>query len=343
MGPRMYAAVAVLAAAATMLLPAPPVRAGGAAEEPVTVSLAYSGSADPGRNPAHRFAEAFAATLAEVGADRLSLLRFPDDQLGTPRELSAVDPGELGDGPVLAVVPAAVLEERFAPVSAASLPFLFDDRRAARAFFDESVFFERLASELAAEAELTILAEVEADGGVGVSTAERTVRTPADFEGLSLATPQGRFAGVVESFGARAVLPGEAGREVDGRVGTEAELLAAGLQSAFPYRSDAGIAFPRSYLVVNTARFTALSPEDRRLIREAAAGAMRRHRAAVEERIADVRAALEAAGVRVDAPSAAERAELRRIARPAAIDELEGRVGLQWITLALEEAENPSP
>jgi TRAP-type C4-dicarboxylate transport system substrate-binding protein len=343
MRPRISAAAAVLAAAAAMLLPAPLALGGGAAEEPVTVSLGYSGPADPGRNPAHRFAEAFAATLAEAGGDRLSLLRFPEDQLGTPRELSAVDGGELGDGPVLAVVPAAVLEERFAPISAASLPFLFDDRRAARAFFDESIFFERLAAQLAAEAGLTILAEVEGDGGVGVSTAERAVRTPADFEGLSLVTPQGRFAGVVESFGARAVLPGEAPQTVDGRVGTEAGLLAAGLQTAFPYRSRAGIAFPRSYLVVNTARFAALSAEDRRLIRDAAAGAMRRHRAAVEERIATVRAALEAAGVRVYTPTAAERAELRRIARPAVIDELEARVELEWITLALEEAENPSP
>jgi TRAP-type C4-dicarboxylate transport system substrate-binding protein len=333
-------APAGLAVVVALLASAPGALAGGTEEDTVTVSLGYAGPTDPGRNPAHRFAESFAAAVAERSGGRLALLLFPEDQLGTAEELTAADAGELGEGPVLAIVPGEVLERRFPPIAAACLPFLYDNRRAARTFFDESVFFERVASDLPAAAGLRLLSEVEADGGVGFSTAERVLRSPADFEGLALITRGGRYAATVESFGARPVGAGAAG--ADGWVGTEAGLLAAGLQDDFAHRSDARVAFPRSYLVVDAAAFEALGPEDRRLIEAAAAEATRQHRAAVDARVATVRAALEAAGVSVYVPGEAEREEFRRIAQPAAIDELDARVPLEWITRALEGASQPN-
>ena len=110
------------------------------------------------------------------------------------------------------------------------------------------------------------------------------------------------------------------------------------MQSRFIYRSEVGLAYPARYLLGSRAALERLSAEERRIIEAAAAAARTRHAETMEARSATVRTALETAGVQFFLPGPVERGELRRIAQPAYIDELERSISLEWITLALDGA-----
>lgn len=342
------------------------VAAGGRSEEPpaTTVRLGYGGTTDAGRNPAHSFAAELQREVAARSEGRLSVLLFPDNQLGSPREL--IDEGLMNDGnatdgePVLTIAPAAVVEGLVPEFRAASIPFLFPDRDAARRFYRDSEFFERAGSLLEEAAGARVLEVVEVPGAVGFSNAERPLRSPADFSGLAFATEGGRYAAVVRAFGAEAVAGGgdadpdgdadadpdgdadESG-DADGWVGTSPELLAAGLHTRFTFRSEVGLAYPMQYLLASGAALEGLSADERRIIVAAAAAAGSLHGDRAEARGATVHAALEAAGVEFFVPGPMEREELRRIAQPAYIDELEQSISLEWITLALDGAAESNP
>ena len=328
----------------------PAVVAGGRSEEPpaTTLRLGYGGPPDAGRNPAHGFAEELQREVAERSEDRMSVLLFPENQLGTPREL-------LDGGAALTIAPASVVEELVPELRAAAIPFLFPDREAARRFYRESDFFARVGTVLEEAAGARVLEVVEVPGAVGFSNAVRPLRSPADFSGLSFVLGGGRYGEVVRALGAGVVAGSRAGREngggnggengggngigaADGTVGTAPELLAAGMHTRFTYRSEVGMAFPVQYLLVSRPALESLPADDRRIIVAAAAAAAVSHADRTDARAATVRTALEAAGVEFFIPGPIEREELRRIAQPAYIDELERSISLEWITLALDGA-----
>ncbi len=348
----VVAVVAVLISLAQVFSPAT-VTAGGRSEEPsaITLRLGYGGPPDAGRNPAHGFAEELQREIHERSEGGMSVLLFPEDQLGTSREL--LDGGALNGEPALTIAPAPVVEELVPELRAAAIPFLFADREAARRFYRESGFFERVRSALEEAAGARVLAVVEVPGAVGFSNAVRPLRSPADFSGLGFVIGGGRYGDVVRAFGAEVVAGSGDSREdaggneigeadgvsdADGIVGTAPELLAAGLHTRLNYRSEVGMAFPVQYLLVNRAALESLSADDHRIVVAAATAAAARHADRTDARAATVRTALEAAGVEFFIPGPVEREELRRIAQPAYIDELEGSISLEWITLALDGA-----
>ncbi|MFO7780122.1 MAG: TRAP transporter substrate-binding protein DctP [Spirochaetia bacterium] len=334
------AVVASLISVAQVFSP-PPVVAGGRSEElpETTLRLGYGGPADAGRNPAHSFAEELQREVDERSGGRMSVLLFPDNQLGTPREL-------LDGGASLTIAPATVIEELVPELRAAAIPFLFPDREAARRFYRESEFFARVESVMEEAAGARILEVVEVPGAVGFSNAVRPLRSPADFSGLSFATGRGRYGTVVRAFGAEVVggnggsggSGGDGMGDAAGMVATAPELLAAGMHTRFTYRSEVGLAFPVQYLLAGRAALESLSADDRRIIVAAATAAAARHGDRTDARAATVRTALETAGVQFFIPGPMEREELRRIAQPAYIDELERSISLEWITLALDGA-----
>jgi TRAP-type C4-dicarboxylate transport system substrate-binding protein len=340
------AAVVAIHITVAQVFSPPAVIAGGRSEEfpATTLKVGYGGPADAGRNPAHGFAEELQREVAERSEGRMSVLLFPDDQLGTPREL-------LGDGVALTIAPATVVEELVPELRAAAIPFLFSDRAAARRFYRESEFFARVESVLEEAIGARVLEAVDAPGAVGFSNAVRPLRSPADFSGLSFVLGGGRYGEVVRALGAEVVADNgdsredggedggeERGGNADGTVGTAPELLAAGMHTRFGYRSEVGLAFPVQYLLASRPALESLSADDRRIIVVAAAAAAVRHADRTDARAATVRTALEAAGVEFFIPGPMEREELRRIAQPAYIDELERSISLEWITLALDGA-----
>lgn len=333
--------LAATLSAALVLCPPVARAAGGSENGPVTIKLGYTGSADAGRNPAHGFADRLKTRVAEQSEGRVSLLLFPDDQLGSPRELLDAESANL----IMTIIPAAALEELFPPARVAGLPFLLDTRDAARSFYDESEFFARLREELRRETGLQILAPVESATAVGFSSAAGMLRSPADFEDLVATSAGNRYTSVLEAFGAT-VVPGppagDAGTEpagdIDVRVDTAEQMLAAGIHAGFPDRTEAGLEYPRGYLVAAAAGLEALDPADRQAVAAAIPRAVEAHRAAMDERRGTVRTALAGAGVTFYTPGPAEREEFRRIAQPAFIDELASSVSPDWITLALNGA-----
>jgi TRAP-type C4-dicarboxylate transport system substrate-binding protein len=340
------AAVVAFSISIAQVFSPPEVVAGGRSEEPAapTLKLGYGGPADAGRNPAQGFAEELQREVAERSEGRMSVFLFPENQLGTPREL-------LDGGAALTIAPASVLEELVPELRAAAIPFLFPDRDAARRFYRESEFFARIGSVLEEAAGARVLEVVEVPGAVGFSNAVRPLRSPADFSGLSFVLGGGRYGEVVRALGAGVVGGSGAGSEnggrngggngigaADGTVGTAPELLAAGMHTRFTYRSEVGLAFPVQHLLANRAVLESLSVDDRRVLVAAAGAAAARHADRTDARAATVRTALEAAGVEFFIPGPIGRKELRRIAQPAYIDELERSISLEWITLALDGA-----
>ena len=347
----VVAAVVALHISVAQVFSPPAVVAGGRSEESpaTTLRLGYGGPADAGRNPAHGFAEELRREIAERSEARMSVLLFPEDQLGTSRELidgGLIDGAANGAaaaaaeaGPVLTIAPEAVVEELVPELRAAAIPFLFPDREAARHFYRESEFFEGLRSALTDATGIRMIEVVEVPGAVGFSNAVRPLRSPADFSGLSFAAAGDRYGEVLRAFGAE-VATGSG--DADGRVGTSPELLAAGLHTRFIYRSEVGLAYPVQYLLGSTAALERLSADERRIMDAAAAAAAARHAERTDARATAVRTALEAAGVEFFVPGPMEREELRRIAQPAYLDELERSISLEWITLALDGAADPN-
>jgi TRAP-type C4-dicarboxylate transport system substrate-binding protein len=342
----VVAAVVALHISVAQAFNPPAVVAGGQSEESstTTLRLGYGGPPDAGRNPAHGFAEELQREVAERSEGRMSVLLFPENQLGTPREL-------LDGGTALTIAPASVVEEFVPEIRAAAIPFLFPDRDAARRFYRESEFFARVESALEEAAGARLLEVVEVPGAVGFSNAVRPLRSPADFSGLSFVLGGGRYGEVVRALGGGVVAGSgtgsENGREngdgdgigaADGTVGTAPELLAAGMHTRFTYRSEVGLAFPVQYLLASRPALESLPADDRRIVVAAAEAAAVSHADWTDARAATVRTALEAAGVEFFIPGPIERAELRRIAQPAYIDELERSIALEWITLALDGA-----
>jgi TRAP-type C4-dicarboxylate transport system substrate-binding protein len=281
----------------------------------------------------------------------MSVLLFPEDQLGTPRELlddRLIDGGLNGAvvagaaGPVLTIAPATVVEGLVPQLRAATIPFLFPDREAARRFYRESEFFQRIRSTLAEATGIRMMELVEFPGAVGFSNAVRPLRSPSDFSGLSFTVRSDRYAEVLRALGAEVGDEGDfeagGGGDADGWVGTSPQLLAAGIQSRFIYRSEVGLSYPARYLLGSRAALERLSTEELRILEAAAAAARTRHTEVMDARSATVRTALETAGVQFFLPRPVERAELRRIAQPAYIDELARDISLEWITLALDGA-----
>lgn len=336
---RRGAAATLLAAtlAVGVVLFPPAARAAGGSEDgATTIKLGYSGVADAGRNPAHGFADRLKTRVAEQSEGRVSVLLFPDDQLGSPQELLRAESANL----IMTIVPASVLEDLFPPARVAGLPFLVADRDAARSFYDESEFFARLREEMRLETGVQILAPVESATAVGFSSAAGMLRSPADFEDLTAFVAGGRYSSVLDAFGATVVTdaPDGGAGPIDVRVDTDEQMLAAGLHATFTHRTEAGLEYPRGYLVAPAAGIEALDPADRRALAAAIPLAVETHRASMDERRDTVRSALVGAGVSFYTPRPAEREEFRRIAQPAFIDGLDPSIEAEWITRALNGA-----
>lgn len=228
------------------------------------------------------------------------------------------------------------------------VPYLLETDEVVEWVF-RGAFFARMRDALLHETGLRLMTVGSAGGWRGIATASRTVRTPADTQGITLRTTDSP----VEIAWARALgavpeplpwleLPahfasGRVGGTTDGVV----DIVAAGLQDALPYLAQDRHGYRAALWLMNEEAHQSLPPDLRQLLGAGFDELGRSSLARGRERAAEANAAFEAADGQVHVLSAAERRAFVMAAGRVStwyMDEY-GYEWLVWLEGAIAEAE----
>ena len=316
-----------------------------AASEPITVKIGYNGPPQPGNNAVHAFVLHFQKFLEEGTAGRVKLELHPDSQLGGEEERMALLSREGKNQPILNVASFAGVAPVFPEIYASSIPFLFDNYMAAHVFFDEGLWWKGAQESFRERTGAVLLEAVEEGGFLAFTNSKREIRTPEDFEGLKFrGMDEGQIV-LYQSFGARGILIpwtelylALRTGVVDGQMNPAMYVLMGNLYEVQKYMTLAHIQYSTQFLVANGDLFDSLSPEDQRVLVEAAQRANEISRAEVEAADAAQVEQLRERGMEIYTPSREERAIFQHRAQKAYLAWLEKKVDPEGITLALDSA-----
>jgi len=316
-----------------------------AAAESITVKICYNGPPQPGNNAVHAFVLNFQKFLEEGTAGQVKLELYPDSQLGSEEERMELLSRKGMNQPILNVASFAGVAPVFPEIYASSLPFLFDNHRAAHIFFDEGLWWKKAQEAFRERTGAVLLEAVEEGGFLAFTNAKREIRTPNDFEGLKFrGMDEGQII-LYKSFGASGTpipwtelyLALRTG-VVDGQMNPAMYVLMGSLYEVQKYMTLANIQYSDQFLVANGDLFDSLSPEDQRVLVEAAQRANEISRAEVEAADAAQVEQLRERGMEIYTPSREERAIFQHRAQKAYLAWLEKKVDPEGLTLALDSA-----
>lgn len=258
----------------------------------------------PTSHPVHRAMVFMAERVREASADRLRIDIHPSEQLGTEREsIELLQIGSLA----MAKVSTSVLEG-FVPIYGVfSLPYLFRDEAHRQAVLDGEVGAELL---LAGES-VGLRGLVYYDAGSrSFYTRERPIRTPADLRGLKIRTQESPTSiRMVQALGGSAtpIAWGELYTALQQGVVDGAENnppsfhLSRHYEVCRYYSLDEHTATP-DVLLIGTAVWRSLSPEERSLLEEAARASAELQRELWRDATRRAMEAVAAAGVEILRP-----------------------------------------
>ena len=337
--------------------------ASGAARSDAGPGFTAAGPAQPGgapgsRRAAHRIrmalpagavdaadAAAFAELVESLSAGRVAVEIDADGGCGAPAACLAA----LRDGTVdvyRTTVPD--VGRLFPELHVLDVPYLFETDEVVERVF-RGVFFARMRDALLHRTGLRLMALGSAGGWRGIATAARVARAPDDLRGLVLrtadspvATAWARALGATPAPGPPAALGAAlASGRVDGTADGVVALVAAGLHDRFRHLIQDRHGYRAALWLMNEQAYQALPPDLRQLVRAGFDELARLSLARARGRAAEARAAFEAAGGRVHAPSAAERRAFVMAAGRVSTWYMEeyGYEWLVWLEGAIAEAE----
>lgn len=316
--------------------------AGTAAQAATTVNLSYNGAPDPEKNAVHLFATNLKELVAEKTGGELELRLYPNSQLG--EEQARME--QTMSSPNLNIASFAGISPVMPEIYVSAIPFLFEDFKAARSFFDEGAYWRAFDETLRERTGIEMLAVVEEGGFLAFTNNDKPIRSPGDFQGLRFRAMDPSQVALYEAFGASgtpipwtevymALRTGVA----DGQMNPPMYIVMGSLYEVQKYLTLANIQYSDQFLVGNGAMLDGWDEKTRQAfleaVDEANAKARKHNEAQVDERIAY----LEEQGMQVIRPSEENLNAFRETGQPAYLKWLKKQnVEQRWIDMALEDA-----
>jgi tripartite ATP-independent transporter DctP family solute receptor len=314
---------------------------GAVASAKVVIKLANSG---PDR-PDNRTVKAVAIFkhLVETGTKgEVEVKAYHASKLGNEREalegvkMGTIQMGTLSSGPVPGFFPA---------VMAFDIPYFVSSAPAAWEVF-ESPFAAKFKDAFLKKTGVRILG-ISENGYRHFTNAVREVKVPKDMDGLKVRTMENpAHMAMVKALGANPTpIPfGELYMALQQKVVDAMECPIVLIHDMKFYEVQKymildGHLYNPLFIFVNEKFFTTkLSPEQQKVVAEAAKVLAAVHNGFSQEANMQGIAKLKAKGMKVYQPSQADLAQFRKLAQPAGLKFIEGKIGKDWVKGALDAA-----
>lgn len=307
-----------------------------------TINLGYNGAPDPEKNAVHVFASNLKTLVEEKTDGEILLELYPNSMLGEEQERME----QTMSTPMLNVASFAGVSPLVDEIFVSAIPFLFDDFKAARTFFDEGDYWQEVENALQERAGIDMLAVVEEGGFLAFTNNEKPISHPDDFEGLRFRAMDPSQVALYEAFGASgtpvpwtevymALRTGVA----DGQMNPPMYIILGSLYEVQDYLTLANIQYSNQFLVGNSQMLEGWKEDTRMAFEEAVAEANQQAREHNESKVDERIAYLEEQSMELIHPSEEDLAAFREIGQPAYLKWLNERdIDQRWIDMALEDA-----
>ncbi|MBP3752975.1 MAG: TRAP transporter substrate-binding protein DctP [Pyramidobacter sp.] len=309
------------------------------------VKMSHVGPAHAENNIVHYFVSEFTKRVTERTKGRITFELYPDEQLGTEEQRMELMMKDGLNQPVADVASFAAMGTVLPELYPSSVPFMFNSYEAAHEFFDNSEYWANLKKLFRERTGCVLIEAVEEGGFLAFTNSKREIHSPADFPGLKFRGMDEGQVAIFKAFGASgtpipwselymALKTGV----VDGQMNPAFYVLLGSLPEVQKYMTLANIQYSDQFLVMNGELFDSFSPEDQKVIVEAAKEANALTRARIEAEDSQQVEKCRELGMKVYAPKPEEMDAFRTIGQPAFIEWLKSKVAPEWIELALRDA-----
>lgn len=314
------------------------------AQEVMNAKMSYNGPADVETNAVHEFAVNF-KEFVELGTNgRINITLYSDSQLGNEEQRMEQT---MSGSTEINVASNAGMVSVYPEIYAATIPFMFDNFRAAHHFFDESEYWNLTTEEFEEQTGVVLLEAVEEGGFLAFTNNEKEIKSPADFEGIKFRGMDPGQVALYKSFGASGTpipwtelyMALQTG-VVSGQMNPPTYIISGSLYEVQDYMTMANIQYSCQWLTINADWLNSLSAEDRYVVKQAAHAANVRNRLSVEAKVAERVDFIEEQGVQVYYPDQEEMQQFKEIGQPDYIDWINEKIDQKYMDLALESAKN---
>ena len=308
----------------------------------IEVKMSYNGPPDVEENAVHFFALNFKNLIAERTGNKINVILYPNSQLGDEEQRIE----QVMTDPVINIASYGGVGTVFPELYAAAIPFLFNSYDAGRKFFeDSSAYWKACKVEFRKRTGVELVEVVEEGGFLAFTNSKKSIKRPADFEGMKFRAMDDSQVALYQSFGASgtpipwtevytALQTGVA----DGQMNPPMYIIMGSLYEVQNYMLMANVQYSMQYLLINGEWMDSLSPDLQETIRSVAQEVKYKTMADVESRVEERVAFIEGKGVEVYYPTSNEMNEFREIGQPSFIRWLEKKFDKKWVDLALQSA-----
>lgn len=326
----VWTAVAVLALALPLQALAAPVVLKLAHVDPEDVFISKKGAAT----------RAFKDIVEAETSGAIQVQLYPAGQLGGEREL--IESTKLGTLQMAMV--SGAIAGYFKPAMVLDIPYLFSSAPVAWEVLD-GAFGAELAAAILKETGMRVLAYGET-GFRNFTNSKRPIQSPADLQGLKIRvmeTPL--YITMVKSLGAAPTpiawpetYTSLQQGVVDGQENPVSVILQAKFAEVQKHLTLDGHTYGADFLLINDGVYGKLTPEQQGILRRAAIVAGNCGRSIQQLNSAMGVAKLAEMGMQVYTPTAAQRAEFKKLTQKPVIDWMQGQVDPAWIDKVMKAA-----
>jgi tripartite ATP-independent transporter DctP family solute receptor len=304
------------------------------ANKKMTLKLGFS---SPESNPWYICAEEMAKEVNEKTDGNITIQLFPSEILGSDKQMAEMIKMNTLD---MQIAPQGVVANYEPKLAALELPFLFDSNEAVATLLDGPMGDE-LAKDLPKKG-IRILAYWE-NGLRQTTNNVRPITTPADLEGMKIRTPDNKMTiSIYEALGANpaplayselymALSQGV----FDGQENPVVNIHASKLNEVQKYLSFTNHKYEGKPFIISEATWKKLSPEYQQILSDAAKKYAVKNRAMFAEQDKELRADLEAKGMKLNTPDLAPFRE----ATASVYDEWKATLGEDLVNSVIKAAQ----
>lgn len=300
----------------------------------ITLTFAHVDPADWQTSKKGAAALAFKNIVEGESGGRITVKLYPNGQLGGETQLIQ----SVQDGTLSMAMVSGAMEQVCPEAAVLGIPYMFPTAPIAWHVLD-GPYGKKLAAQCQQETGLRTLAYGET-GFRNFTNSKRPIKTPADLKGLKIRvqdTPL--FVKLVQSLGGEATplawaqLPTAlATGVVDGEENPVGVIYNNKLYQEQKYMTLDRHVYATDFIVISNKLFESLSPEDQSLVQTAATVAGTVGRAIQQFDSAQDLPKLQAAGMEIYKPTAAQMSMFKSDAQPAIVQMLEQKIDSSWIT-----------
>ncbi len=307
-----------------------PADASGNAAE-ITLGIGYTTASNPD-DPYHVTALRFKEIVEEKTGGRIVVNEYPSSQLGSEPEMwEGMQTGTCD----MAVMTNAYVSSYVPANGALDLPFIFSDLEQARGIIDGE-FGQSLIDNMEGTG-VSCLAFSEG-GFRQLCTRNAAVRTPADLSGLKIRCMETKtYLSAYKSLGVNAtpmawgeLLTALQQGTVDGCDAPLSVLYTNGFPDICKYIDNVNLFYSPLPVCISTSVLESLSPEDQKILKEAAVEASKKARENNDATAQTMEADLTSQGMTIIAEDEVDTEAFRAAVQPC-YEEMESYIGSEWV------------